>query len=190
MTKPLPATILLGSEDEARRLWAGAQEARATAATDLVALIETLDLGLRAAEVLAIRLLQPVKDQFPATIGAQLAAPTPDVDRHRDGLHVPRVLQFIDILDLLSADDLECVSPGMHRGWEDRAFACRRSRGVAREAIGLTLGGDQQAHLLLLAAYRNRLFRCPPPVRIVPADILAALPVLDRLVAHLLQALG
>jgi hypothetical protein len=190
MTKALPDTMLLGPEDEARRLWAGAQAARAAAATDLVALIETLDLGLRAAEVLAIRLLQPVKEQFPATIGVQLATPTPDVERHRDGIHVPKVLQFTDIIDLLSADDLECVSPGLHRGWEDRAFACRRSRGVARQTIGVTLASGEQVHLLLLAAYRNRLFRCPPPVRIVPGDIQAALPVLDRLVEHLLRPLG
>ena len=190
MTKPLPDTMLLGPEDEARRLWAGAQAARAAASTDLVALIETLDLGLRAAEVLAIRLLQPVKEQFPATIAVQLATPTPEVDRHRDGIHVPKVLQFTDVIDLLSADDLECVSPGMHRGWEDRAFACRRSRGVARGTIGVTLTTGDQADLLLLAAYRNRLFRCPPPVQVVPADIQAALPVLDRLVERLLHQPG
>jgi len=186
MTTPLPHTIALGPADEARRLWAAARAARATASTDLVALIETLDLGVRTAEVLALQALQPVKDRFPATIGVQLATPTPAVDPHRDGIHVPKVLQFTDIIDLLSGDDLECVSPGMHRGWEDRAFACRRSRAVAQETIGVTLAHEDQAHLLLLAAYRNRLFRCPPPVEIIPADIQRALPVLDRLVEQLL----
>ena len=186
----LPETMLLGPEDEARRLWAAAQAARGRSSSDLVALLETIDLGLRAAEVAAVQLLQRVKDRFPATIGVQLATPEPEVERHRDGIHVPRVLQFTDILDLLSAEELECVSPGMHRGWEDRAFACRRSRGVACETIGITLAGEEQAHLLLLSAYRNRLFRCPPPVRIVPADVEAAFPVLDRLVGHLLRRLG
>jgi len=104
MTTPLPHTIALGPEDEARRLWAAARAARATAATDLVSLIETLDLGVRAAEVLAIQALQPVKDRFPATIGVQLATPTLAVDPHRDGIHVPKVLQFTDIIDLLSLD--------------------------------------------------------------------------------------
>jgi len=42
--------------------------------------------------------------------------------------------------------------------------------------------------LLLLAAYRNRLFRCPPPVRVVPGEILDALVTLDRLVAGLAKA--
>jgi hypothetical protein len=186
MTTPLPETIDLGPEDEARRLWAGAERARAAATGDLVALLETLDLGVHAAEVLVVRSLQPVKDRFPATIGAQLATPAPEVDAHRDGIHIPRVLQFTDAIDLLSDDGLECVSPGMHRGWEDRRFACQRSRTVAREAVGVTLSAAEQRHLLILAAYRNRLFRCPPPVRVVPAEIHAALPALDGLVRRLL----
>ena len=187
VTKPLPDTIDLGPEDEARRLWAGAREARTAADADLVALIEALDLGVRAAEVLVIQRLQAVKDRFPATIGAQLAMPTPEVDAHRDGIHVPKTLQFTDAVDLLSGDELECVSPGMHRGWEDRAFACRRSRAVAREAVGITLTPEEQARLLLLAAYRNRLFRCPPPVRVLPAEIHAGLDVLEKLVERLLH---
>ncbi|MDH4046197.1 MAG: hypothetical protein OEY20_06240 [Gemmatimonadota bacterium] len=186
-TNPLPKTIDLGAEDEARRLWHAAQDAKTRAGADLVALIEALDLGLHAAEILVIQRLQPVKDRFPATIGAQLATPTPEVDPHRDGIHVPKVLQFTDVIDLLSGDELECVSPGMHRGWEDRAFACRRSRAVARETIGITLTAAEQTQLLLLAAYRNRLFRCPPPVRVIPADIHAALDPLARLVERLLQ---
>lgn len=187
MTTTLSGTLTLGPDDEARRLWSAAQAARGRAETDLVALIEALDLGIRAAEVLAIQLLQPVKDRFPATIAVQLATPAPDVDPHRDGIHVPKVLQFTDIVDLLSGADLECVSPGMHRGWEDRAFACRRSRAVAGEIIGATLAEGEQHHLLLLAAYRNRLFRCPPPVTIRVGDIHAALPVLERLVEQMLR---
>lgn len=188
MTTPLPDAIELGPDEEARRLWSGALAAKAGADADLVALIEALDLGIRAAEVLVIQRLQHVRERFPATIGAQLAMPMPEVDPHRDGIHVPKTLQFVDALDLLSGDDLECVSPGMHRGWEDRAFACRRSRAVAREAVGITLAADDQARLLLLAAYRNRLFRCPPPVRIVPAEIRAAFAALERLVEGLLRS--
>lgn len=185
-TKGLPATIDLGPEDEARRLWTRATAARSAAGSDVIALLEALDLGVHAAEILVIQLLQPARDRFPATIGAQLAVPTPEVEPHRDGIHVPRVLQFIDAIDLLSDDDLECVSPGMHRGWEDRAFACRRSRGVARETLGITLDEAEQVALLTLAAYRNRLFRCPPPVRVVTGDVQSGLDVLDRLVQRLL----
>ena len=73
----------------------------------------------------------------------------------------------------------------MHRGWEDRRFSCRRSRVTAQEAIGVTLNAAEQDQLLTLAAYRNRLFRTPPPVLVRPGEILAAYATLDRLVAGL-----
>jgi hypothetical protein len=68
-------------------------------------LLEALDLGVRAAEVLVIQRLQVGKARFPATIALQLATPTPDVDAERDGINVPRTLQFTDALDLLSGED-------------------------------------------------------------------------------------
>jgi hypothetical protein len=184
------AVFELGPEDEARRLWKGALEARDAASEDLVSLCESLDLGLHAAEILVVQLLQPIKDRFPATIGLQLNLPTPEVDPERDGIHVPNVLQFNDVIDLLSGDALSCVSPGLHRGWEDRRFSCQRSRAAAQEAIGITLSADDQDQLLLLAAYRNRLFRCPPPVRVVPGDIQLAFRCLERMVEGLLEATG
>jgi hypothetical protein len=183
----LPEVIDLGPEDEARRLWEGALAARAGAGDDLVALCESLDLGLHAAEILAIRILNPIKERFPATIGLQLEMPGAEVDPHRDGIQVPKSLQFAEVVDLLSDTELECVSPGMHRGWEDRRFSCRRSRVTAQEATGLTLSADDQALLLLLSAYRNRIFRTPPPVQIRPGDILSAFEALDRLVEGLLK---
>ena len=177
----LAEVIELGPEDEARRLWSGALEAREAAAADLVSLCESLDLGLHAAEILMIQLLQPIKDSFPATIGLLLNMPASQVDPRQDAITVPKVLQFTD-------EELECVSPGMHRGWEDRRFSCRRSRAAAQEAIGVTLSNDEQGQLLLLAAYRNRLFRCPPPVRVVTGEIVAAFQSLERLVGGLLEA--
>ena len=43
----LPAVIELGPEEEAQRLWIGAEAAHESASQDLVALCESLDLGLR-----------------------------------------------------------------------------------------------------------------------------------------------
>ncbi|MEJ2204000.1 MAG: hypothetical protein P8170_07810 [Gemmatimonadota bacterium] len=176
----LPSVIELGPADEAERLWVGSLEAREAADDDFPALCEALELGLRAVEILAIHRLMEVRDRFPATIQAQLETPAPDVDLVRDAVHAPNCLDFVAVLDLLSEGDLECVSPGMHRGWEDRRFACRRSRETAREAVGVTLEGDQREQLLVLAAYRNRVFRSPPPLRLVPLEILGAFGSLDR----------
>ncbi len=182
----LPEVIVLDAEEEAARLWQGAQAALEEADRSLVALCEGLDLGVRTAEILVIQRLQAARDQFPATIGLQLELPVAEVEAYRDAVTVPKALQFGEILDLLSGEGLECVAPRMHRGWEDRRFSCGRSRTTAQEAIGLSLAGDERERLLLLAAYRNRLFRYPPPIRVVPGEILAAIPDLKRLVEHLL----
>ena len=84
-----PDIIHLGAEEEANRLWQGAKTAQESASEDFVALCEALDLGLRTAEVLVTHRLQPVKDQFPATIGIQLDTPSPEVEPHRDAITVP-----------------------------------------------------------------------------------------------------
>jgi len=107
------------------------------------------------------------------------------VDTHRDAISIPNSLQFTDMVDLLSAEELECVSPGMHRGWEDRRFSCRRSRVSAQEALGVTLDATERDQLLLLSAYRNRIFRYPPPVRVHTHEVLSAFESLVRLVEGL-----
>lgn len=177
----------LGPEEEARRLWQGAREAFENAGDNLVSLCESLDLGVRAAEILVTQRLQSVRERFPATIALQLELPVAEVEAHRDVVTVPKALQFTDMLDLLSEPTLECVGPRLHRGWVDRRFSCRRSRESAREAIGVSLAAEERERLLLLAAYRNRLFRYPPPIRIVPGEILAAFPALERLVDALME---
>lgn len=180
-----PGVIQLGAEDEADRLWKGALRAQESAADDFVSLCEALDLGLRAAEILVTHRLQPVKDQFPATISVQLDTPSPEVDALRDAITVPTSLPFTAVLDLLSGDEMECVAPGLHRGWEDRRFSCRRSRVTAGEALGITLSEEERDQLLLLSAYRNRIFRSPPPVTVAQGEILGAFPALNRLVEAL-----
>jgi len=181
----LPEFLELGSEEEAVRLWRGAEEAQGRASDSLVAMCEALDLGLRAAEILVTHRLQSVKEQFPATIGIQLDTPSPEVDAYRDAVNIPNSLGFTAVLDLLSSEGLECVSPGLHRGWEDRRFSCKRSRVTAQDVLGVTVGGADRDRLLLLSAYRNRLFRSPPPVLVRRDEILGAFPVLNRLMESL-----
>ena len=183
-----PDVITLGPEDEASRLWEGAVRAREKSGDDLVALCESIDLGLHAAESLVLQRLIPVKDQFPATIGAQLQVPVPEVDAYRDAVSVPTSLDFTEMLDLLSAEGLECVGPRLHRGWEDRRFSCQRARDTAQEAVGITLASEERDQLLLLSAYRNRIFRYPPPLRIIPGEITAGFEALGKLVEGLVAS--
>ena len=181
----LPDTIRLGPIEEAERLWKGALDAHAHAGTSLVSLCESLDLGIHAAEILAIQRLQQVKDKFPGTIAMQLETPTDELDVMRDAVTEPKSLQFNDVVDLLSEESADCVAPRLHRGWEDRRFSCRRSRATAHDAIPLTIDGETRDKLLLLAAYRNRIFRYPPPLRIVTGDVLDAFGALEKLVGSL-----
>jgi hypothetical protein len=185
MTK-LPDEIVLTAEEEARRLWDGAGVAFGSAREDLVSLFQAVELGCRAVEILAAHRLQGVKDRFPATIGLLLEIPVPEVDPNRDSVPGHSSLDFTDVLDLVSEESLSCVAPGMHRGWEDRRFACRRSRVTAREALGVSLDAAARADLLTLAAYRNRLFRHPPPVRVVTGEITRGFDALEDLVNGLL----
>ncbi len=178
-------TIRLGPEEEARRLWAGAKAAISKPEGDFVALCEALDIGLRAAEIWIVHLLQPVKSKFPATIVLQLEVPEPAVDVMRDAVLAPKSIDFTELIDLLSDPELECVGPHLHRGWEDRRFSCRRSRETAQEALGVVIAEAQRDDLLLLAAYRNRLFRHPPPIEVRPKAIRKAFESLERLLKAL-----
>jgi hypothetical protein len=176
---------VLDAAEEADRLWRGALAALERAHAGFLPLSEALELGIRSAQLyLGLRLL-PVANQLPATIQSLLEPPPLEVDPLRDALYLPRSLSFVDGLDMLSAEGLECVAPGLHHGWEDRRFSCSRSRRVAREATGITLDGPTRTALLWLAAYRNRIFQLPPPLRVDSARIVAALPKLTTLVEAL-----
>lgn len=184
-TRTVPEVIELGPEEEAGRLWKGALRAFAHAPDSLVALCESLDLGIRTAEIIAFQRLRPSREKFPGTIAMQLEEPLADVDVHRDAEVVSKALNMTEILDLLSDERLGCVAPKLHRGWEDRRLSCTRSRATAWKALGISLDDDTREKLLLLTAYRNRIFRCPPPIRISTADILDAFPALVSLIEKL-----
>lgn len=178
-------TITLSPTEEANRLWQGAQDAFNEPNQSVATICEYLELGLRAAEILVVQKLQPVRGRFPATIGMMLESPEAEVQVYRDAVEIPHAIQFTEALDLLSEEKLECVGPALHRGWEDRRFSCRRSRKLSLEAIGFTLNDEERENLLTLSAYRNRLFRLPPPVRIEPETIRDAFGTLVKLVEKL-----
>jgi hypothetical protein len=134
---------------------------------------------------MAIRRLQPLAGEFPATIAALLDSPPLEVDPERDLLNPPKSLRFVDVLDMLSESALSCISPQLHHGWEDRVVSCRRSRERAKRATGIVVPADQRDALMVIGAYRNRIFLLPPPVRIVPAKVVAAFPSLANLVEQL-----
>lgn len=170
--------IEITPQEEADRLWQGAREAFGESDHSLVRLCEAIDLGIRSVEILVGLRLQDVREQFPGSIALLLEAPDPSVDPRGDALAVPNTLSFLNMIDMLSAESLDCVSRKLHHGWEDRDRACRRARALAQRALGIVLDAERRDQLLALEAYRNRIFRMPPPVRIVRSEILEAYPSL------------
>ena len=180
--------IMISSEFEAKRLWAGSMEAFWKGPEDIVTLCEAVDLGTRVVEILTVQLLQPERKKFPDTIASLLQPPPPEVEPERDFLHAPKWLRYIDVLDMLSAEELPCISPQLHHGWEDKVASCHRSREFARAVTGVSLDENSLEDLVLIGAYRNRIFRLPPPVWIVPADVKSAYQTLIDVVAQLFAA--
>lgn len=185
MNQTATQVFTLGPEQEAVRLWEGAEAELKSAPTDFVALCEALDLGIRAAQILAILRVEPARESLPSTVATLLDRPPAKVDPWRDVVHLPKTLQFAEAIDLLSADELECITPHLHHGWEDRTWSCRRARKAARGAAGISLDKEMRDRLMILAAYRNRIFERSPPVEVDPSAIIEAFPALRELVEQL-----
>ncbi len=184
----LPDVLQLSSLEEADRLWRGAREAFSTADARLVSLCSAIDLGLRAAELYAVDRLKETKHSFASQIRDRLEANDPKVHWRRDALGAPSCVDFRVLLDLMSAAELECIAPDAHRSGEASPSSCERSRGAASSVLGFSLSGEDRDLLLLLLAYRNRIFRCAPPVDLRKDEVLVAFPALVQLVERLQAA--
>ncbi len=181
--------VLLSPATEAERLWQGAQEAFGKAGDGIAYLSEAVDLGVRVVEIMVAWRLEPVREEFPTTIASLLEPSPPEVVPSRDFLNAPKSLRFIDVLDLLSNVNLSCISPKLHHGWEDRFASCRRSRVRTEKVTSFSLSEDERDALMLIGAYRNRIFLLPPPVEIITKDVLDAYPTLLALGERLFQSM-
>ncbi|MCP4655400.1 MAG: hypothetical protein GY856_08275 [bacterium] len=110
------------------------------------------------------------------------------IDVGRDALWEERErLSLLEIVDLLSAEDLPILKPEFYQGWQDRRTRCRTLRRQAAEVLGKTIGDEErQALLLLLAAY-HRLLRLPAAVELETGPLVDALPELCNLLEMLVD---
>jgi len=134
-----------------------------------------LALAMRALQLLCLHRLQPVRENFPATNRALMSVPEPLIEPVRDALALPAdFLGAIEIIDLLSEQDLDCVAPQLHRGWQDRRRSCAQARELAAGAFGFSITGEERQKLLAALAICNRVFCIPPPVTLDPDAVSAA----------------
>jgi len=183
--KTLPEVLVLDAREEAQRLWQGAQDAFLEADRSLVALCESIDLGMRAAELFAVTRLQAMRQGFPEPLRDHLQSQQARIHWYKDALDGVPCVQFRVLLDLMSGPELDCIAVELHGGAGASVFPCERARASAHTVLGFSLTREDRDLLLLLLAYRNRIFRCVPPVEIHKEEVLVAFPVLVQLVERL-----
>lgn len=170
----------------ARRLLEILERKDLLAAEDPLELTQALGIGIRAAHLLGFHQLSRVAGGFPSSVQALLEAPEPDVDVDRDARVQPGdYLGFVDLIDILSEEDLPCVAPGLHRGWQDKAQSCREARRAALRGTGFSIGELNRDPLLAAAANYNRAFWAPGPLWLEPNELRKAIRSLLHLVNKL-----
>ncbi len=109
-------------------------------------------------------------------------------DVGRDALWEERErLSLLEIIDLISAEDLPILKPEFYQGWQDRKTRCRTLRRQAAEVLGKTIGDDERRGLLLLLAAYHRLLRLPAAVELETGPLVDALPELCGLLEMLVD---
>lgn len=175
----------------AEGLLAGLARTRLAESEDPLEIVQALALRIRAALLLGLERIAAVAGEFPATIQALMSVPAESIEAARDALIQPQdYLGFIDLLDLLSDDSLDCVSPRLHRGWQDKKQSCLDARRLSRGAVGFALDAARRESLLLALAIYQRVFCVPPPVQLVIEDARAALKAVGGLIDRLRNQKG
>ncbi|MHC4605355.1 MAG: hypothetical protein ACYTAF_00275 [Planctomycetota bacterium] len=157
----------------AEKLLAGADVERLKASDDAVEIARAVGAVMRAAVLLGLERLAGAADEFPASIRGLMRGEAPDP------------FGFADLVDLLSDEGLECVSPRLHQGWQDRTQSCRTARAAGRKAAGFGIDAETREALLAGLVLHNRVFRLPPPAQLDAAGARRALSAVFGLVGRL-----
>jgi hypothetical protein len=151
----------------ATRLLESLTRNKMAASEDPVEVAQAIGVGIRVAHLLAYERIKSLRGEFPASIHAMMDLPEERIDSERDAFTEPLdYIDFVDMLDILSDAQLDCISPHLHRGWQDKAQSCRNARRVAKGAVGFSVGFRFRGGLLAAAAIYNRIFGVPAPVRV------------------------
>jgi hypothetical protein len=138
--------------------------------------------------LLAYVRLQPASDSFDPWIRDYFLPGEPDLDVERDAQWEERQrLSFLELIDLLSAQELSILKPSFYQGWQERSSRCRELRREVTELVGASLEEEQRQQLLYLLAAYHRLIRLPTAARIDVTRVHACYPALLDLARMLLM---
>lgn len=146
---------------------------------DLVALKGALAWGWHALGLMAYLRLQPRREEFDAWLQDYLHEGAAALDVERDARWEERErLSSLELIDLLSEEELSILKPEFYQGWQDRTSRCKGLRRRVTELVGGALGESQRDRLMVLLAGYHRLVRLPARVEADPDALMAAFPAL------------
>ncbi len=144
-----------------------------------LALKGMLTWGWHAVALLAYLRLQAQAREFDEWLWPYLDEGEPGLDVDRDSHWEERQrLSLLELVDILSEEDLPSLKPEFYQGWTDRTERCRTLRRQAAAIIGSSITAGQRDALLVLIAAYHRLIRFPVPVDLEVGPVLEALPKL------------
>ena len=162
------------------------KQSEMAASNDPSDLAEALIVTIRVAHLLGHVHLQKGEQAMPSSVQSLMELPPPEIDTERDAFAVPDdYLSFVDILDLMSEENMDCVAPHLHRGWQDKKESCRNARRAARATIGFSIGFRFRDELLAAAAIYNRISLVPATVALESAAVRGAFESVLRFVEAL-----
>jgi len=147
-----------------------------------LSLKEVLQWGWHAVALLAYMGLRPAREELDPWLWDYLEAGEAALDVERDARWDERQrLSLLELVDILSAEELPLLEPRFYQGWQERGERCRTLRRQTRSALGASIGGEERQGLVYLLAAYHRLLRLPAAVSLDTAPAVAALPRLfDR----------
>ena len=98
-------------------LLVGLERSGLAASDDPMDLAQAVGLGIRAAHLLGYEIIKQVADEFPASIQGMMDFSDPQIDVARDAFtQAYDFVGFVEMLDIISQEESECVAPHLHRG--------------------------------------------------------------------------
>ncbi len=159
----------------ALRLLQRLEQSRFADSDDIFEASEALGLVVRAAHLLGHQHLKKIEQELPSSMQTMMELPDLKLDAGRDAFVEPLdYLSFVDILDAISDENLECVAPHLHRGWQDKKQSCRNARRATKQCVGFSIEYRFRERLLQAGAIYNRVLLVPAPVELNLSEVKTA----------------
>ncbi len=148
----------------------------------------TLYWAWQSVALLAHHRLRPARETFDHWFWDFLDAGEPAFDVERDARwEEKKRLSLLEMLDILSSEELPILKPEFFQGWQDRTTRCRTLRKQVTAVIGSSIEQAQRDRLMMLLAAYHRLLRIPSPVEVESDPLRGALPALFDLIEALID---